>query len=158
MKSHIKVIIKEPGKAPYYDTIPNDLRILQQYVDGNIETVTRGDTVIICDDEGRLKGKPMNCSIAGIAFCGTVIIAGVDGDEFADAPDTLPSLDELFRVRFCPRCNAWYDAEPAISREDNRTEICPDCGTYEAIKARAEFADFLEKRKKAHDRRVKAND
>ena len=133
MQSHIKVIIKEPGKAPYRDTILNELRILQQYVDGNIETVTLGDTVIVCDNEGRLKGKPMNCSLAGIAFCGTVIIAGVDGEDFADATETLPSLDELFRVRCCPRCNSWYDAEPALSRADNKTEICPDCGTREAM-------------------------
>ncbi|MBR5948634.1 MAG: DUF3846 domain-containing protein [Clostridia bacterium] len=133
----IKVIIKEPGKAPYYDTIPDELRILQQYVDGNIETVTLGDTVIVCDNEGRLKGKPMNCSLADIAFCGTVIIAGVDGEDFADAPETLPSLDELFRVRCCPRCNSWYDAEPALSSADNKTEICPQCGQAEAM---AEYA------------------
>lgn len=142
MKSHIKVIIKEPGRAPYYDTIQNDLRALQGCVGGHIETVTRGDTVIICDDEGRLSGKPMNCSIFGRSFCGTVIIAGVDGEDFADVPDTLPSLDELFRIRCCPNCGCWYDAAPALSRVDNQTEICPDCGTYEAIKARAEFVAF----------------
>lgn len=157
MQSHIKVIIKEPGKAPYHDTIPDELRILQQYVDGNIETVTLGDTVIVCDNEGRLNGKPMNCSLSGIAFCGTVIIAGVDGEDFADAPDSLPSLDELFQVRCCPSCGGWYDVEPALSRADNKTEICPDCGTYEAIKARAEFVDFVQNRKKAHDRRMKTH-
>ena len=42
MQNHIKVIIKEPGKAPYYDAIPNELEIFRKYVDGNIETVPRG--------------------------------------------------------------------------------------------------------------------
>lgn len=33
----------------------------------------------------------------------------------------------------CPRCGATYRARPAISRLDNETLICPDCGTREAL-------------------------
>ena len=33
----------------------------------------------------------------------------------------------------CPRCGAAYSERPAISREDNQTPICPDCGTREAL-------------------------
>lgn len=135
MNEKIRVIIKEPGKAPRYEEIENDLETLQMIVGGYIETVTLYDTVIICDEEGRLNGKVMNCRLYGQQLCGTIIVAGIDGEEFADAPDTLPKLDELFQVRACPRCNAWYDAEPAISRADNKTEICPDCGQAEAMAA-----------------------
>jgi hypothetical protein len=37
------------------------------------------------------------------------------------------------KERKCPFCGRFYDEPPAISRIDNRTEICSDCGTWEAI-------------------------
>jgi len=33
----------------------------------------------------------------------------------------------------CPQCGAIYHGRPAISRLDNQTAICPDCGTREAL-------------------------
>ena len=33
----------------------------------------------------------------------------------------------------CPKCGAFYYERPAISRLDNSTAICPDCGTREAL-------------------------
>ncbi len=41
-------------------------------------------------------------------------------------------------LRTCPMCGIRYDTEPALSRKDNQTEICPSCGMREAISA---FAD-----------------
>lgn len=38
-------------------------------------------------------------------------------------------------VRVCPKCGKSYTARPAISREDNQTAICPDCGTREALES-----------------------
>lgn len=38
-------------------------------------------------------------------------------------------------VRHCPKCGNAYTEEPALSREDGKTVICPDCGTKEAIAA-----------------------
>ena len=35
----------------------------------------------------------------------------------------------------CPKCGKAYKGYPAISRTDNRTEICPECGTREALDA-----------------------
>ena len=35
--------------------------------------------------------------------------------------------------RVCPKCGQTYTAYPALSREDNETLICPDCGTREAL-------------------------
>ena len=81
----IGVIIKEPGRVPRHVNISNTLENLQKTVGGYIETVTMcSDLVVICDEEGRIKGKPHCCNIGGVDFCGTVILAGVDGDEFAD--------------------------------------------------------------------------
>ena len=33
----------------------------------------------------------------------------------------------------CPRCGLTYHDRPALSRLDNETLICPDCGTREAL-------------------------
>ena len=33
----------------------------------------------------------------------------------------------------CPRCGKNYDGYPALSRIDNATNICPPCGTAEAL-------------------------
>lgn len=83
----IGVLIKEPGKQPRHVNISDTLENLQRTVGGYIETVTvSADLVVICDDEGRLKGKPHCCTICGVDFVGTVILCGIDGDEFADLP------------------------------------------------------------------------
>ena len=33
----------------------------------------------------------------------------------------------------CPKCGQSYKGSPALSREDNKTLTCPDCGTREAL-------------------------
>lgn len=38
-------------------------------------------------------------------------------------------------VRHCPKCGNAYTEAPALSREDGKTAICPDCGQKEAIAA-----------------------
>ncbi|MCD8300212.1 MAG: hypothetical protein LUC41_03450 [Clostridiales bacterium] len=38
-------------------------------------------------------------------------------------------------TRVCPVCGKEYSGQPALSREDNETLICPDCGTREALKS-----------------------
>lgn len=45
----------------------------------------------------------------------------------------------------CPRCHNEYDTHPAISRYDNKTEICEKCGLTEGLWA------FFEYEKKATD-------
>lgn len=40
-------------------------------------------------------------------------------------------------MRICPICKQSYTEEPALSRKDNKTEICSDCGMNEAMGALA---------------------
>lgn len=40
---------------------------------------------------------------------------------------------EITRQRICPKCGKSYHDAPALSREDGKTSICPDCGTREAL-------------------------
>ena len=35
----------------------------------------------------------------------------------------------------CPKCGQYYEDYPAISRADNKTEICPECGVREAFES-----------------------
>ena len=37
--------------------------------------------------------------------------------------------------RICPVCHRSHTEPPAISRVDNKTDICPDCGMMEALAA-----------------------
>ncbi len=41
--------------------------------------------------------------------------------------------DDIARIAVCPICGSAYAGHPALSRRDNKTLICPDCGTREAL-------------------------
>jgi RNase P subunit RPR2 len=43
--------------------------------------------------------------------------------------------DDILEMRICPRCHKPYSGRPALSRVDNETLICPDCGTREALES-----------------------
>ena len=93
-ESKIFVVIKEPGKAPVIEPMfDNSLESFQNAVGGYIETVTiNDDLVIICNEEGRLMDLPMNVEVAGIGFVGTIVVAGVDGEEFSSVKSKLVPL------------------------------------------------------------------
>ena len=62
---------------------------LSKSVGGYIETVTLTEELaIVCNEEGRIQSLPYNCTVMNADFCGTILIAGIDGDEFTDAPTT----------------------------------------------------------------------
>ena len=87
MDELISVIIKEPNKKPKRKTIKNTLEALQKVVGGYIETVTISDTVVmIVNEEGIPLDFPYNCSMFGHDIFGTLVLAGVDGDEFCSLP------------------------------------------------------------------------
>ena len=39
------------------------------------------------------------------------------------------------RIRICPICKHIYSGVPAVSRTDNKTPICLDCGTRQALES-----------------------
>ncbi len=39
------------------------------------------------------------------------------------------------QTKVCPLCGCTYTGVPALSRADNETLICPDCGTREALQS-----------------------
>lgn len=44
----------------------------------------------------------------------------------------------------CPICGEDYSDPPAISRKDNKSKICPNCGTGEAL---MDFIDNIQKKR-----------
>lgn len=42
---------------------------------------------------------------------------------------------EITRIVVCPKCGQTYIGHPALSRADNETLICSDCGTREALES-----------------------
>lgn len=92
----IKIIVKEPGKRSEMRIVENSLESMQKLVGGYIETVTLlEDLVLICNEEGKINDSPFNCNILGESFFGTLVFAGVDGEEFSDIRLTE---DEFFRI------------------------------------------------------------
>ena len=95
------VLYKEPGKDPHRLVIPNTLKAMQILVGGHIEAHRfTEDTVIICNEEGRLLGLEPNCygTSGGDFFVGPVIVCGVDEEEFADIPkDRIEAIMKMLR-------------------------------------------------------------
>lgn len=53
--------------------------------------------------------------------------------------------DNATMLRACPRCGAQYGGYPALSRKCPNTQICPDCGTREALESIGVSTDEQEK-------------
>lgn len=85
----MKALMVRPMKKPEVIEIENTLDVLQHAVDGWIEVV-QGDnhTVIVLDEEGKLKGKPMNREFNGDILVGDFLVCGENGDgDFVDLND-----------------------------------------------------------------------
>lgn len=93
-KREIRAIIKVPGQPARFATVDNTLAEFQRLVGGYIEAVhITYDCIAIVNENGRL----MNLKPSG--FCnlvGTVVLVGVDGEDFAD----VPISEEMFGVLF----------------------------------------------------------
>lgn len=138
----MKVIRKEPGKLPEMLDVENDLEALQREVGGYLEAVTlTQDLAILCDEEGRLKGKESNFVMPGmgIDFVGTILMVGVKSEDFCDVPEPDFLLWNFFgMVRYgradrkhnvwnCRRCGHMEQFE-ADGPYENGWNRCPVCG------------------------------
>lgn len=52
---------------------------------------------------------------------------------------------EIREPRICPKCGQSYTERPALSRTDNLTAICPDCGTRQSLESIGVAAEEIEK-------------
>lgn len=107
----IHILRKDPGEPARMVEIENTLEELQAQVGGYIEAVTFAtDAAVICNEEGRLLGLPDNCTIFGVGFVGTVLLVGVDGEDFASLPGLPGAINRyknMFRYLFSRKTPAF---------------------------------------------------
>ena len=63
MEPMIKVLVKEPGKPAVFKEIEDDLKSMQELVNGHIEIVTINhdpEILLICNEEGKLERLEAN--------------------------------------------------------------------------------------------------
>lgn len=95
----MKVLVIEPGKQPVVKEIGNTLKDMQRMVGGYIQAYYpwMDEVAIICNDEGKIMGLPLNRSIFGEhgelvdIIAGTFFICGAppDSGSFTDLPEDL---------------------------------------------------------------------
>lgn len=84
----IRVLRFEPGKAPEEVTMPNTLEAFQSAVGGYIEALgLDGGAVLVCNEEGKLRGLSANRRVGGDVIAGTFLIAGAADGEFCSLSD-----------------------------------------------------------------------
>lgn len=79
-----------------------------------------------------------------VRVCSATIDGATQYKTYQEALDVIREYElhnfEVYPV--CPICGEDYSEHPAISRKDNKTEICPRCGTGEAL---MNFIDNIQK-------------
>ena len=96
---NVRVIIVEGGKKPYEMELENSLAAMQHCVGGLVESVYErggpGQCALICNDEGKLLGLPLNRALRDEegqiydVIAGTFFICGApeDSDSFTSLTD-----------------------------------------------------------------------
>ena len=99
-RSHVNVWIKNPGESFCKREIENSLESFQEIVGGYIEIVQGslyGD-LLICNEDGKVKGLPYNCMINDHMIVGPVILIGSEADDFADVTLTEKDIKKICYV------------------------------------------------------------
>ena len=99
MKNEISVLLVEPGKVPRMITIGADLKSMQDIVGGYIEAIYPfdDDVALVCNEEGKLLGLPLNRDLrdeyGGVTdiIAGMFFICGVNENSFTSLPRDLES-------------------------------------------------------------------
>lgn len=99
MENELKVLLVEPKKKPRMVTIPHELEAMQRLVGGYIETVYpfNDPVVLVCNEEGKLDGLPLNRALFDENWhiydiiSGSFFIAHVppEAEDFRSLPDNL---------------------------------------------------------------------
>lgn len=106
MSKKIKVIKIEAGKAPQVVTINSGLKSLQHEVEGYIECIYpwEEEVCIVCNEEGKISGLPLNRALYGEdgemydIIAGSFLIVGLTENSFEDS---FCSLTEEEIEKFC---------------------------------------------------------
>ena len=101
------MLVVEPDKNPYVKEIPSSLESLQHEVGGSIQAVYpfEESVAIICNEEGKLEGLPLNRALRdenGEIYdivAGTFLVTGLTDDSFGSlSPDLLRQFMTEFKM------------------------------------------------------------
>lgn len=102
----ISVVIVEPGKLARQAYIDSSLSGMQRVVGGDIEAVYpfKEEVCLVCNEEGKIKGLPLNRALydrkgnACDAIAGTFFICGCGGERFSGlTDDQLKRYTQLYK-------------------------------------------------------------
>ena len=103
----ITVLVVEPGEVPYVKEIDPGLASLQSEVDGWIEAIYpfEDPVAVICNEEGKLNGLPLNRAIISEEtgdtidiIAGKFLITGITHDNFGSLNDAqIKKFSEKFQ-------------------------------------------------------------
>lgn len=94
-------MVIEPNELPKIEIIDNTLQCKQQLVDGDIEFVYRDyypGVVIICNEEGKIRGLPFNRDIGDDIIAGTFVIVGDDPEQGIERSLTDSQIEKYQQV------------------------------------------------------------
>lgn len=82
----MKVLLKRVDKPLEIAEIENELSAMQELVGGYIEVARTGlkGAILVCDEDGKFKGKPANIITDRDVIVGDVFFCSVNGEEFSD--------------------------------------------------------------------------
>ena len=122
MKKSITILVVEPHRKPYTKEIIPNLDVLQNEVGGYIQAVYPWEesVAIICDEEAKLKDKPLNRALRdekGQIYdivAGTFLIIGLSEDDFS-------SLDTNLIQQFTKK----FELPEIFIRTENKILVIP---------------------------------
>lgn len=86
----MKAIRVIPGRRPEIIQVDNTLKALQEQVGGRIETISIDKNLVgIVNEEMILLSLPYNGRIGGQHIFGTLLVVGLNGEEFCDVPENF---------------------------------------------------------------------
>ena len=120
------ILVVEPGKKPEVRSIDGSLTSMQEIVGGTIEAIYPwADSVaLVCNDEGKLLGLPLNRTLADEeghvwdVVAGTFFLCGIpaDSDSFGSLTD---EQIQKYRTLFaCPETILRFNGQLVVIREE----------------------------------------
>ena len=138
----LSVLKIAPGQHPQQVEIDKNLKALQQAVGGSIDAVYpfADPVAIICNDEGKLMGLPLNRALRDEdgqmydAVAGDFLVVGLGEEDFASlTPELAQKYEEHFHqpedfIQLGHRMMIVRVPDEAVSPEDSKTAPPKDAG------------------------------
>lgn len=96
----MKILVVEPKKAPYEKEIDDDLRAMQEIVDGLIEPIyfePKNDALVFCNEKFLLNGFEPNRMVGDVLVHGTFFVVGNRKTEYGEEESCSPTDEQISR-------------------------------------------------------------